>query len=144
MWDMCQMLNIWQISHTKHKKQLPSDVAYMPKLYHLCLYRCKFATVRTNVVKWNNVLYLAFSLHSLLVFIFSLLLTSDPAPPSTKKEQNVEIGFGSWWRSVLGMGHGGDCVWGSRWRSVLGMGHGGDRFWVWVTVEIVFEIGFGF
>ena len=29
-----------------------------------------------------------------------------------------------------------------RWRS--GLGHDGDRFWVWVTVEIVFEIGFGF
>ena len=34
------------------------------------------------------------------------------------------IGFGSWWRS--------------------GLGHGGDRVWIWVTVEIVFEIGFGF
>ena len=86
MWDMCQMLNIWQISHTKHKKQLPSDVAYMPKLYHLCLYHCKFATVRTNVVKRNNVLYLAFSLLSLLVLISSLsLLTSDPASLNRKR-----------------------------------------------------------
>ena len=62
------------------------------------------------MVNQNIVFNSAFSLHSLLVFIFSLLLTSDPAPPSTKKEQNVEIGFGSRWRSVLGMGHGGDCV----------------------------------
>ena len=86
MWDMCQMLNIWQISHIKHKKQLPSDVAYMPKLYHLCLYRYKFATVRTNVVKRNNVLYLAFSLLSLLVLISSLsLLTSDPASLNRKR-----------------------------------------------------------
>ena len=86
MWDMCQMLNIWQISHTKHKKQLPSDVAYMPKLYHLYLYCCKFATVRTNVVKRNNVLYLAFSLLSLLVLISSLsLLTSDPASLNRKR-----------------------------------------------------------
>ena len=66
------MLNIWHISHTKHKKQLPSDVAYVPKLYHLCLYHCKFATVRTNVVNQNNVFYLAFALLSLLVLIFSL------------------------------------------------------------------------
>ena len=71
------------------------------------------------MVNQNIVFNSAFSLHSLLVFIFSLLLTSDPAPPSTKKEQNVEIGFGSRWRSVLGMGHGGDCVWGSRWRLCL-------------------------
>ena len=89
MWDMCQMLNIWHISHTKHKNQLTSDVAYVPKLYHLCLYRCKFATVRTDVVKQNIFFYLAFSLFSLLVLIFSLsLLTSNPALPSTEKEQN--------------------------------------------------------
>ena len=94
-------------------------MVYVPKLYHFCPYRCKFATVRTEMVNWNIVFNSAFSLHSLLVFIFSLLLTSDPAPPSTKKEQNVEIGFGSRWRSVLGMGHGGDCVWGSRWRLCL-------------------------
>ena len=25
-----------------------------------------------------------------------------------------------------------------------GLGHGGDQIRVWVTVEIVFEIGFGF
>ena len=89
MWDMCQMLNIWHISHTKHKNQLPSDVAYVPKLYHICPYRCKFATVWTNMVKPNNVFYLAFSLLSLLVLIFSLsLLTSDPVLPIIEKEKN--------------------------------------------------------
>ena len=80
MWDICQMLNIWHISHTKHKKQLPSDVVYVPKLYYLCLYRCKFATIQTDVVNQNNVFYLAFSLLSLMVLISSLsLLTSNPA-----------------------------------------------------------------
>ena len=95
MWDMCQMLNIWHISHTKHKKQLLSDVAYVPKLYHLCSYRCKFATVWTDVVNQNNVFYLAFSLLSLLVLIFSLsLLTSDLGLPTIEKEQNDNsIGF---------------------------------------------------
>ena len=48
--------------------------------------------------------------------------------------------FSSCWVRIgggrLGVG------WVSRWRS--GLGHGGDRFWVWVTVEIVFEIDFGF
>ena len=118
-------------------------MVYVPKLYHFCSYCCKFATVLTEMVNRNIIFNSAFSLLSLLVFIFSLLLTSnpapshikptsDPAPPSTKKEQNVEIGFGSRWRSVLGMGHGGDCVW--------------DRFWVlvvspssvvWVSVPVV-------
>ena len=55
---MYQMLNIWHISHTKHKKQLLSDVTYVSKLYHLCSYRCKFATVWTNVVNQNNVFFL--------------------------------------------------------------------------------------
>ena len=48
--------------------------------------------------------------------------------------------FSSCWVRIGG-GHLG-VGWVSRWRS--GLGHGGDRFWVWVTVEIVFEIGFGF
>ena len=89
MWNMWQMLNIWHISHTKQRKQLPSNVAYVPKLYHLCSYRCKFATVRTDVVKRNNVLYLAFSLLSLLVLIYSLSLFSHQTQlPSTEKEKN--------------------------------------------------------
>ena len=54
------MLNIWHIFHTKHKKQLLSDVTYVSKLYHLCSYRCKFATVRTNVVNQNNVFLFGF------------------------------------------------------------------------------------
>ena len=64
---MCQILNIWHISHTKHKEQLPSYVAYVPKLYYLCSYCCKFATVRTDVVKQNNIFYLVFSFLSLLI-----------------------------------------------------------------------------
>ena len=104
MWDMCQMPNIWHISHTKHKKQLPSDVAYVPKLYHLCSYRFKFATVWTDVVNQNNVFYLAFSLLSLLVLIFSLsLLKSNPALPSTEKEQN-DTPIGSEEKQIIFMG----------------------------------------
>ena len=76
----------------------------MPKLYHLCLYRCKFATVRTDVINQNNVSYLAFSLLSLLVLIFSLsLLTSDPALPSTEKEQN-DTPIGSEVKQIIFMG----------------------------------------
>ena len=114
-------------------------MVYVLKLYNFCPYRCKFATVWTEMVNQNIVFNSAFSLHSLLVFIFSLLLTSDLAPShirpssSLNKERTkcgdrvwvmVEIGFRSRWRSVLGMGHGEDCVWGSQWRlclrSVLG------------------------
>ena len=89
MWDMCQMLNIWHISHTKHKNQLPSDVAYVPKLYHICPYRCKFATVWTNMVKPNNVLYLLLSLLSLPVLtldFFSLSSHIRPKLPSTTQQ----------------------------------------------------------
>ena len=104
MWDMCQMLNIWHIYHTKHKKQLPSNVAYVPKLYHLCLYRCKFATVWTDVVKRNNVLYLAFSLLSLPVLISSLSLFSHQTQlPSTEKEQN-DTPIGSEEKQIIFMG----------------------------------------
>ena len=104
MWDMCQMLNIWHIYHTKHKKQLPSNVAYVPKLYHLCPYCCKFATIWINVVKQNNVLYLAFSLLSLPVLISSLSLFSHQSQlPSTKKEQN-DTPIGSEEKQIIFMG----------------------------------------
>ena len=89
MWDMCQMLNIWHISHTKHKNQLPSDVAYVPKLYHICPYHCKFATVWTDMVKPNNVLYLLLSLLSLPVLtldFFSLSSHIRPKLPSTTQQ----------------------------------------------------------
>ena len=82
------MLNIWHIFHTKHKKQLPSDVVYVPKLYYLCLYRCKFATVQTDVVNQNDVFYLAFSLLSLLVLIFSL--SSHIRPSSSLNRERTK------------------------------------------------------
>ena len=94
MWDMCQILNIWHISHTKHKNQLPSDVAYVPKLYYICLYRCKFATVQTDVVKPNNVLYLLLSLLSLPVLtldFFSLSSHIKPKHPSTAQQRKNKM-----------------------------------------------------
>ena len=94
MWDMCQMLNIWHISHTKHKNQLLSDVAYVPKLYHICPYRCKFATVWTNMVKPNNVLYLLLSLLSLPVLtldFFSLSSHIRPKLPSTTQQRKNKM-----------------------------------------------------
>ena len=143
---MCQMPNIWHICHTKHKKYLPSDMLYMPKLYHFCPYRCKFATVWTEMVNRNIVFNSAFSLLSLLVFIFSLLLTSNPHQTQLLPQQRKN----KMWRS--GLGHGGDRFWyGSRWRLCLrvtveiGFGYGSRwRLCLRVTVEIVFEIGFGF
>ena len=94
MWDMCQMLNIWHISHNKHKNQLPLDVAYVPKLYHICPYRCKFATVRTDMVKPNNVLYLLLSLLSLPVLtldFFSLSSHIRPKLPSTTQQRKNKM-----------------------------------------------------
>ena len=54
----------------------------------------------------------------------------------------VVVGCGLWAVTVAVVVGCGAIGFGSRWRS--GLGYGGDRFWVWVTVEIVFEIGFGF
>ena len=120
-------------------------MVYVPKLYHFCPYRCKFATVQTEMVNRNIVFNSAFSLLSLLVFIFSLILTSNPAsshirPSSSLNKERTKCR--SRWRSVLG--HGGDRFWVWVTVEIVFEGHDGDRFWVWVTVEIVFEIGFGF
>ena len=71
MWDICQMLNIWHISHTKQKNSSLSDIAYVVKLYHLCPYRCKFATVRTDVVNQKLLFYLTFL--SPLISLFDFL-----------------------------------------------------------------------
>ena len=43
---MCQMPNIW---HTK--KHLTADVLNVANIWHLCPYRCKFATVQTQMLK---------------------------------------------------------------------------------------------
>ena len=43
------------------------------------------------------------------------------------------------WRSVLG--HGGDRFWVWVTVEIVFEGHDGDRFWVWVTVEIDFGYG---
>ena len=71
MWDMCQMLNIWHISHTKHKKSSQLDIVNVVKLFHLCPYRCKFATVWTDVVNQKLVFYSTFL--SPLIFLFDFL-----------------------------------------------------------------------
>ena len=109
---------------------------YVSKLYHLCLYRCKFATVQIEMINQNIVFNSAFSLLSLLVFIFSLLLTSDLAPShirpsSSLNKERTKCGDRVWVMVEIGFR--------SRWRSVLGMDHSGDRFWVWVMVKIMFE-----
>ena len=69
-------------------------MVYVPKLYHLCLYRCKFATVRTNVVKPNNVLYLAFSFLSLPVLTLNFFPLSShirPKLPSTAQQRKNKM-----------------------------------------------------
>ena len=66
----------------------------MPKLYHICPYRCKFATVRTDMVKPNNVLYLLLSLLSLPVLtldFFSLSSHIRPKLPSTTQQRKNEM-----------------------------------------------------
>ena len=81
---MCQMPNIWHIYHTKYKNDALWDMLNL-KNYTTCLqYRCKFATVRTNVVK-NLLFYILFSLSSLFIFsfLFSLTLRFPLSSPCT-------------------------------------------------------------
>ena len=69
---MCQMPNIWHICHTKYQKSLLSDVLNRIKFTTCEQYRCKFATVRTRMVKKKE-----FFIHTLSSFFtFSLLSLS--------------------------------------------------------------------
>ena len=72
---MCQMLNIWHIYHTKYKNDALWDVPNFKNYTTWLQYRCKFATVRTNVVK---IYYFIFSFLSPLssFFLFSSLSLS--------------------------------------------------------------------
>ena len=77
VWQMCQMSNIWHICHTKHQKSLLSDVLNRIKFTTCEQYRCKFATVRTRMVKKKRVFYsfsliLFYFLSSLSFFFFFL------------------------------------------------------------------------
>ena len=62
MWDMCQMLNIWHISHTNPNL---SPFSRCGILYFFCnieQYRDKFATVRKRCgIKYIVCLFLSFS-----------------------------------------------------------------------------------
>ena len=64
------MPNIWHICHTKHQKPLLSDVSNLIKFDTCEQYRCKFATVRTRMLKKKIVFY-SFSL--ILFYFFSSL-----------------------------------------------------------------------
>ena len=75
VWQMCQMPNIWHICHTKHQKSLLSDVLNLIKFTTCEQYRCKFAMVRTRMVKKKE--FFIHSLFSLFLFLFSF-----SAPPS--------------------------------------------------------------
>ena len=78
---MCQMPNIWHIYHTKHKNEALWDVPNFKNYTTWLQYRCKFATVRIDVVKILLFYYSLFSLLS-LHFFFSLLslLSYIPVP----------------------------------------------------------------
>ena len=71
---MCQMLNIWHISHTKHQKLNLSNVPNLKNFATCEQYHCKFATVRTK----NGIIFIVFlfyflsPLSSVYSFLFSL------------------------------------------------------------------------
>ena len=69
MWDMCQMLNIWHISHTKPSLTPFIRCCKCYIFYNMLQYSHKFATVRYYVVYgFINFLFLS---HSRISFIFS-------------------------------------------------------------------------
>ena len=70
---MCQMSNIWHICHTKHHKSFLSDVLYLIKFTTCEQYFCKFATVRTRMVKKKKKFLFILS-HPFLLSLFSLFL----------------------------------------------------------------------
>ena len=72
------MLNIWHIYPTKHKIGVLWDVPNLINYTTWLQYRCKFAMVRTDVVKYL-LFYIPISLSSLFIFFFSLLSYS-PVP----------------------------------------------------------------
>ena len=63
------MPNFWHIQHTKHKNGALLDVPNGKNYTTYEQYRCKFATVRTDVVKFL-LSYITFSLSSLSSFSF--------------------------------------------------------------------------
>ena len=80
MWDMCQMLNIWHIFHTKHQKLILSNVPNLKKFAICEQYHCKFAMVRTK----NGIIFIVFlfcflsPLSSVYSFLFSLTSVFSP------------------------------------------------------------------
>ena len=69
---------MWHICHTKHKNGALWDVSNLENYTTWLQYRCKFATVRIDVVK-VLLFYIPFSLSSLFIFFFSLL-SHSPVP----------------------------------------------------------------
>ena len=74
----CVKCSKWKIFGTfgtpNTKKHFPLDVLYVPYFYHLCPYRCKFATVRTQMPNRKIIFYSTFLSppNSLLDFFFLL------------------------------------------------------------------------
>ena len=67
---------MWHIYHTKYKNDALWNVPNLKNYTTWLQYRCKFAMVRTNVVK-KLLFYILFSLSSLHFFLFSSLSLSS-------------------------------------------------------------------
>ena len=71
---MCQMLNIWHISHTKHQKLILSNVPNLKNFATCKQYHCKFATVQTK----NGIIFIVFFILFSLSPLFSLTYVFSP------------------------------------------------------------------
>ena len=74
MWDMCQMLNIWHISHTKHKKQLPIRFCICCKIIPFVSIPLQICNGTDRCGKPKIIILFDFSLSSHFFIWFSLSL----------------------------------------------------------------------
>ena len=74
MWDMCQMLNIWHISHTKHKKQLPIRYCICCKIIPFVFVLLQICNDTDRCGKPKIIILFDFSLSSHFFIWFSLSL----------------------------------------------------------------------
>ena len=70
MWDMCQMLNIWHISHTKPKKQHPIRYGKRGKIIPLMSVPLQICNGTDKCCKPEINILFDFSLSSLFLFDF--------------------------------------------------------------------------
>ena len=92
MWDMCQMLNIWHISHTKPKKQHPIRYGKRGKIIPLMSVPLQICNGTDKCCKPEINILFDFSLSSLFFiwfYLFLLIICLSLSLPSSQESQPV-------------------------------------------------------